>query len=93
MSTVMKRRQNPCKRSPWGLGALAGIVFVLGVRSAALAQPAPSVDVSWPALAQVTAPPQLPARFSRPEELYEQALHSIDRGELGAALHRNELLG
>src|SRR5713226_2289891 len=64
------------------LGALAG-VFVLVLQSAALAQLA---------LAQLPAPPQPPAHFSRPADLYDQALHSIDRGQLERAIEQLDRL-
>jgi HEAT repeat protein len=99
MSTVMKRQQNL-------RGVLAGVfVLLLVLRSAALAQPAPP-RAAWfadfdqpfrtapPALAQLQtpAPPQPPARLSRPEDLYDQALHSIDRGQLERALEQLDRL-
>jgi hypothetical protein len=78
MSTVMKREHNL-------RGALLG-VFVLG--QAALAAP--------PALAQLPAPPQPPAvpapPLSRPGDLYDEALHSIDRGQLERALEQLDRL-
>jgi hypothetical protein len=78
MSTVMKREHHL-------RGAVLG-VFVLG--QAALAAP--------PALAQVPAPPRPPAApappLSRPGDLYDEALHSIDRGQLERALEQLDRL-
>jgi HEAT repeat protein len=44
------------------------------------------------ALAQLPAPPQPPAHFSRPADLYDQALHSIERGQLERAIEQLDRL-
>ena len=53
---------------------------------------APTALAQLLALAQLPAPPQPPAHFSRPADLYDQALHSIDRGQLERALEQLDRL-
>jgi hypothetical protein len=76
-------------------------IFLLGLGSEApyaawLADLDPQFRAAPTALAQLPAPPQPPALpappFSHPEDLYEQALHSIDRGQLERALEQLDRL-